>query len=112
MSKTTRATLALTRLGIKFALHAYDYDSSADRIGLQAAQALRITAVDLEEFGCIDGIVPEPKGGAHTDHETAATLLDEALQKHFNELTKMSTEELVASRYNKFRNMAQFLRAE
>ena len=42
MSKTTRATLALTRLGVKFALHAYDYDSSADRIGLQAAQALRI----------------------------------------------------------------------
>ena len=42
MSKTTRATLALTRLGIKFALHAYDYDPSADRIGLQAAQALRI----------------------------------------------------------------------
>src|SRR6202158_381528 len=42
MSKTTRATLALTRLGVKFALHAYDYDSSADRIGLQAAQALGI----------------------------------------------------------------------
>jgi acetyl-CoA carboxylase carboxyl transferase subunit alpha len=77
-----------------------------------AAQALRITAADLAEFGCIDGIVPEPKGGAHTDHEAAAALLDEALQKHFNELTKMSTKELVASRYNKFRNMAQFLRAE
>ena len=42
MSKTTRATLALTRLGIKFALHAYDYDPNADRIGLQAAAALGI----------------------------------------------------------------------
>src|ERR1700676_2704979 len=42
MSKTTRATLALTRLGIKFALHTYDYDSSADRIGRQAAQGLGI----------------------------------------------------------------------
>jgi len=42
MSKTTRATLALTRLGIEFALHTYDYDSSADRIGRQAAQALGI----------------------------------------------------------------------
>ena len=42
MSKTTRATLALTRLGIKFALRTYDYDSSADRIGRQAAQALGI----------------------------------------------------------------------
>ena len=42
MSKTTRATLALTRLGVKFVLHAYDYDPDADRIGLQAAEALGI----------------------------------------------------------------------
>jgi acetyl-CoA carboxylase carboxyl transferase subunit alpha len=77
-----------------------------------AAQALRITAADLAEFGCIDDIVPEPKGGAHTDHEAAAALLDAALQKHLGELTTMSTEELVASRYKKFRNMAQFLRSE
>ena len=42
MSKTTRATLALARLGVKFALHAYDYDPDADRIGLQAAEALGV----------------------------------------------------------------------
>jgi Cys-tRNA(Pro)/Cys-tRNA(Cys) deacylase len=42
MSKTTRATLALARLGIKFALHAYEYDPGAERIGLQAAEALGI----------------------------------------------------------------------
>ncbi len=42
MSKTTRATLALARLGVKFALHSYDYDPDADRIGLQAAAALGI----------------------------------------------------------------------
>src|SRR5580700_693746 len=42
MSKTTRATLALARLGVKFALHTYDYDSSAERIGLQAAEALGV----------------------------------------------------------------------
>ena len=42
MSKTTRATLALTRLGIEFAVHVYDYDPGADRIGLQAAEALGI----------------------------------------------------------------------
>ena len=77
-----------------------------------AAQALRITAADLAEFGCIDGIVPEPEGGAHSDHDAAAALLDAALHKHFNELTKISAGELVASRYNKFRNMAQFLRSE
>jgi acetyl-CoA carboxylase carboxyl transferase subunit alpha len=77
-----------------------------------AAQALRITAADLAEFGCIDGIIPEPEGGAHTDHEAAAGLLDAALRKHFNQLTKIATPELIASRYNKFRNMAQFLRSE
>jgi len=42
MSKTTRATLALRKLGVKFTLHTYDYDSDADRIGLQAAAALGI----------------------------------------------------------------------
>src|SRR5664279_4420169 len=42
MSKTTRATLALARLGVKFALHTYEYDPDADRIGLQAAEALGI----------------------------------------------------------------------
>ena len=42
MSKTTRATQALTRLGVKFALHTYDYDPDADRIGLQAAEALGV----------------------------------------------------------------------
>jgi acetyl-CoA carboxylase carboxyl transferase subunit alpha len=77
-----------------------------------AAQALRITAADLAEFGCIDDVVAEPEGGAHTDHEAAAALLDAALQKHLGDLRKMPAQELVASRYNKFRNMAQFLRAE
>ena len=42
MPKTTRATAALTSLGIKFVLHTYDYDSTAERIGLQAAEALGI----------------------------------------------------------------------
>jgi Cys-tRNA(Pro)/Cys-tRNA(Cys) deacylase len=42
MSRTTRATLALAKLGVKFTLHAYDYDPNADRIGLQAAEALGI----------------------------------------------------------------------
>jgi Cys-tRNA(Pro)/Cys-tRNA(Cys) deacylase len=42
MSKTTRATLALEKLGVSFTLHAYDYDPGADSIGLQAAEALGI----------------------------------------------------------------------
>ena len=77
-----------------------------------AAQALRITAKDLTEMGCVDGIVPEPAGGAQLDHEAAAALLDQSLQKHLSELKKSAVKELVALRYKKFRNMAQFFRVE
>ncbi len=77
-----------------------------------AAEAMKITAPDLSELGCIDGIVPEPEGGAHSDHEAAATLLDQSLQGHFEALKKVPIQELVVSRYNKFRNMAQFFRVE
>ncbi len=77
-----------------------------------AAEAMRITAVDLSELGCIDDIVPEPEGGAHRDHEAAANLLDAALQKHYAELKKVPPSELVASRYTKFRTIAQFYKTE
>jgi Cys-tRNA(Pro)/Cys-tRNA(Cys) deacylase len=42
MSKTTRATQALEKLGVKFSLHTYDYDPDADSVGLQAAEALGV----------------------------------------------------------------------
>jgi acetyl-CoA carboxylase carboxyl transferase subunit alpha len=77
-----------------------------------AAEAMRITATDLQELGCIDDIVPEPEGGAHRDHEAAANLLDASWQKHYAELKKTPTAELLVSRYNKFRNMAQFFKTE
>src|SRR5215831_15447824 len=77
-----------------------------------AAEAMRITATDLSELGCIDDIVPEPEGGAHRDHEGAAALLDATLQKHLADLKKIPATELVVSRYNKFRTMAQFFRTE
>lgn len=73
-----------------------------------AAQAMKITASDLQQMNCIDGIVPEPDGGAHTDTDAAAALVDEALQRHLGELRNIPSSELLASRYQKFRNMAQF----
>jgi acetyl-CoA carboxylase carboxyl transferase subunit alpha len=73
-----------------------------------AAQSLKITATDLTALGCIDGVVPEPDGGAHSDHDAAATLLRETLARHFDEIRNVTPAELVASRYNKFRKMAQF----
>jgi acetyl-CoA carboxylase carboxyl transferase subunit alpha len=77
-----------------------------------AAEAMRITATDLSELGCIDDIVPEPEGGAHRDHEAAANLLDVSLQKHFAELKKIPPADLLVSRYNKFRTIAQFFKSE
>jgi acetyl-CoA carboxylase carboxyl transferase subunit alpha len=77
-----------------------------------AAEAMRITATDLSDLGCIDDIVPEPEGGAHRDHEAAANLLDVSLQRHYAELKKVSPADLVVSRYNKFRNLAAFFQTE
>jgi acetyl-CoA carboxylase carboxyl transferase subunit alpha len=72
-----------------------------------AAEALRITAPDLIELGCVDAVISEPPGGAHTDPDLAAKLVDDALQQNFSELQKMPAKELVALRYSKFRRMAQ-----
>jgi acetyl-CoA carboxylase carboxyl transferase subunit alpha len=73
-----------------------------------AAVALKITAQDLKELGIIDEIVPEPEGGAHTDYEAAARLLDAVLDRQLVALTNQSTKDLLDARYEKFRNMGQF----
>jgi acetyl-CoA carboxylase carboxyl transferase subunit alpha len=73
-----------------------------------AAEALKITATDLKELGCIDVIVSEPEGGAHTDHDAAAKLVDEALLQNFTELKAQPVQQLVNSRYQKFRKIAQY----
>ena len=73
-----------------------------------AAQALRITAPDLKEMKIIDEIIPEPDGGAHADHDAAAALVDQVLQRHFDVLKSQPASQLLDGRYEKFRNMAQF----
>ena len=73
-----------------------------------AAAAMKITPTDLKELGLIDEIVGEPEGGAHVDHEAAAKLLDEVLDRQLVALTNQSPRELVAARYEKFRRMGQF----
>jgi acetyl-CoA carboxylase carboxyl transferase subunit alpha len=77
-----------------------------------AAAAMRITANDLKEMGIIDGIVPEPPGGAHADHEGAASLLETALRQTLDDLKKRPVKDLLDSRYTKFRNMGQFFRVD
>jgi acetyl-CoA carboxylase carboxyl transferase subunit alpha len=74
----------------------------------QAAEALRITSDDVRGLGCVDDVVPEPPGGAHVDPQGAAALLDVQLQRHLGELRSMPLDELIARRFAKFRNIAQF----
>lgn len=74
----------------------------------QAAVALKATAPDLKHFSCVDDVVPEPGNGAHENPDEAAKILAEKLRWHLKELNALSTEDLVAQRYQKFRNIAQF----
>lgn len=74
----------------------------------QAAEAMKITAKDLKEFGIIEEIVPEPMGGAHRDPEIQAEAIKEAVWRHLQELMKMSPEQLVEDRYQKFRDIGRF----
>jgi acetyl-CoA carboxylase carboxyl transferase subunit alpha len=73
-----------------------------------AAEALKITAPDLLEMKLIDAIVPEPDGGAHTDHQAAARLLEPVLAHSLAELSQLPSERLIDQRYQKFRQMGQF----
>ncbi len=77
-----------------------------------AAQAMRITAKDLAELKCIDGVVQEPEGGAHRDHEAAAALLSAALLAHLGELKAQPLDQMMEQRYQKFRTIGQFFRIE
>jgi acetyl-CoA carboxylase carboxyl transferase subunit alpha len=72
---------------------------------VEAADALKLTAPDLLGFGIVDEIVPEPVGGAHTNHEQAAALLDSALDRTLREVAAMAPRERVDARYRKFRAM-------
>ncbi len=74
----------------------------------QAAAALRLTAQDLLSLGLIDGIVPEPAGGAHENPDEAAANLREHLRRHLEELNDKSAREIVEHRYSKFRRMGNF----
>jgi len=74
----------------------------------EAAQSMRTTAPDLLKLGVIDGIVPEPVGGAHRDWEQTAQNLRVALREQLLPLRSRSRGELVRERYEKFRRIGVF----
>ena len=74
----------------------------------KSADALKITAQHLIENKLADEIVPEPQGGAHTDHDAMAATLQKVILRNLAELKKLSVEDLRNGRYDKFRAMGVF----
>ena len=74
----------------------------------QAAEALRLTAQDLDKLGVIDGILPEPLGGAHRAPEVAAATLKQAVLGHLDRLSGVVPSERVDQRLQKYRRMGVF----
>jgi len=70
-----------------------------------AAEQLKLTGKDMLEFGLVDGVVPEPAGGAHWDYDEAAQKLKQYLLPILQELKAISPEERVEQRINKFGKM-------
>jgi acetyl-CoA carboxylase carboxyl transferase subunit alpha len=74
---------------------------------VEAADALKLTAPDLRKAAIIDEIIPEPTGGAHTDPDAAAALVDAALSRALAEVAALDSETRLALRYEKFRRMGR-----
>jgi acetyl-CoA carboxylase carboxyl transferase subunit alpha len=75
----------------------------------KAAEALKITAKDLQELGFLDDIVPEPLGGAHNHLQEMSASLKTALLRHLEELKTLSSSERLKLRYQKYRTCGSFL---
>jgi acetyl-CoA carboxylase carboxyl transferase subunit alpha len=71
----------------------------------QAAEALKLTADDMLGNGLIDGIIPEPLGGAHLDMDAAVALVKDVIKKELAILSKMDPQDRIMSRIEKFGKM-------
>ncbi len=75
----------------------------------KAAEALKLTARDLQTLGVVDDVLKEPAGGAHRDPRATAATLGASLRRHLAELKALSPQGLIADRYKKFRALGAFL---
>jgi len=71
----------------------------------KAASAFKPDAAHCLELGVVDGIVPEPAGGAQEDHDAAAALLRDTVAAHLEELSALPVDELLRARRAKFRSL-------
>ncbi|MDF2542822.1 MAG: accA [Herbinix sp.] len=84
-----------------FASILYKDSSKAD----QAAKDMKLTAQDLLQFGIIDGIIPEPQGGAHMDTSKMLQNMKAVMERDITEMMQRPMESLLEQRYQKFRKM-------
>lgn len=71
----------------------------------EAAEALKLTGEDMLKNGLIDGIIPEPLGGAHTDNAAIFQTVRDTILKEFKALNKQKADKRIASRIKKFSSM-------
>jgi len=74
----------------------------------EAAEALKLTAADLLRFGIIDEVVKEPLGGAHREPKQAANNIKESLLRNLKDLFKLTKDQMIEKRYEKFRKIGVF----
>ena len=83
---------------------------SADKAE-DAAEAMRITASSLSEYGLVDEVLTEPLGGAHRNPKATAEVIRNAILSNLDELTQMSTEQLLEKRQQRLASFGQFKEA-
>jgi len=74
----------------------------------EAVESMKILAPNLLQLGIIDEIIPEPRGGAHRNHDVIAATVKSAILRNIQELLAIPREELPDLRYKKFRKMGAF----
>jgi acetyl-CoA carboxylase carboxyl transferase subunit alpha len=74
----------------------------------EAAEAMKLVAPDLKKLNLIDDVIPEPAGGAHHDHRATADAFREVVLRHLDDLSGLSTEDLLEQRYAKFRAFGEW----
>lgn len=77
-------------------------------LGMRAAESMKITAPDLFELGVIDGVIPEPFGGAHRDLIAQASAVKTVIAEQLEQLGQLTPDELIQDRYEKFKNIGKY----
>jgi len=74
----------------------------------KAAEALKLSANHLEALGVVDEVIAEPLGGAHNDPAQAASALKYSLHKHLNDLRALTPEQVLETRYERYRHLGVY----